>query len=227
MDEIDGDLDRSVPMQRLLQGDVGAGKTLVAVYALLRAVERDGQGAMMAPTETLATQHLLAISELCEPLGVRVTPLMQAMPARERRAALGVIESGEPQLVVGTHALIQERGGVRQAGRRGGRRAAPLRRRAAPGARGEGARRRPAPHVLHMTATPIPRTLALTVYGDLDVSVLDELPPGRKPVVTRLVPRARRDEVFARMRAAAGRGPAGVRRLPAGDRVGARRGDGR
>ena len=200
MAEIDADLDRSVPMQRLLQGDVGSGKTLVAVHALLRAVERDGQGAMMAPTETLATQHLLGVTALCEPLGVRVTPLMQAMPARERRAALGVIESGEPQLVVGTHALIQEavvfgqlevavvdeqhRFGVEQ------RQALEAKARAA----GK------APHVLHMTATPIPRTLALTVYGDLDVSVLDELPPGRRPVVTRLVPRARRDEVFARMR---------------------------
>ena len=200
MAEIDGDLDRSLPMQRLLQGDVGSGKTLVAVYALLRAVERDGQGAMMAPTETLATQHLVGVSELCGPLGVRVTPLMQAMPARERRAALGVIESGEPQLVVGTHALIQDavvfgrldvavvdeqhRFGVEQ------RRALEAK------ARDAGH----TPHVLHMTATPIPRTLALTVYGDLDVSVLDELPPGRKPVVTRLVSRARRDEVFARMR---------------------------
>ena len=198
--EIDVDLDRSVPMQRLLQGDVGSGKTLVAVLALLRAVERDGQGAMMAPTETLATQHLLGVTALCEPLGVRVTPLVQGMPARERRAALGVIESGEPQVVVGTHALIQDavvfgrlevavvdeqhRFGVEQ------RRALEAK------ARDSGH----APHVLHMTATPIPRTLALTVYGDLDVSVLDELPPGRKPVVTRLVPRARRDEVFARMR---------------------------
>src|SRR6185437_15212816 len=198
--EIDVDLDRSVPMQRLLQGDVGSGKTLVAVLALLRAVERDGQGAMMAPTETLATQHLLGVTALCEPLGVRVTPLVQGMPARERRAALGVIESGEPQVVVGTHALIQDavvfgrlevavvdeqhRFGVEQ------RRALEAK------ARDSGH----APHVLHMTATPIPRTLALTVYGDLDVSVLDELPPGRKPVVTRLVPRGRRDEVFARMR---------------------------
>jgi ATP-dependent DNA helicase RecG len=200
MAEIDADLDRSVPMQRLLQGDVGAGKTLVAVHALLRAVERDGQGAMMAPTETLATQHLLGVSALCEPLGVRVTSLQQGMPARERRAALGVIESGEPQIVVGTHALIQDavvfgrlevavvdeqhRFGVEQ------RRALEDKARSASSA----------PHVLHMTATPIPRTLALTVYGDLDVSVLDELPPGRKPVITRLVPRARRDEVFARMR---------------------------
>jgi ATP-dependent DNA helicase RecG len=200
MAEIDRDLDRSTPMQRLLQGDVGSGKTLVAVHTLLRAVEREGQGAMMAPTETLATQHLIGVSALCEPLGVRVTPLMQGMPARERRAALGVIESGEPQIVVGTHALIQDavvfgrlevavvdeqhRFGVEQ------RRALEQK------ARSAGA----APHVLHMTATPIPRTLALTVYGDLDVSVLDELPPGRKPVLTRLVPRARRDEVFARMR---------------------------
>ena len=198
--EIDSDLDRSVPMQRLLQGDVGSGKTLVAVHSLLRAVERDGQGAMMAPTETLASQHLLGVSALLEPLGVRVTPMMQAMPARERRAAMQVIESGEPQIVVGTHALIQEavvfgrlevavvdeqhRFGVEQ------RRALEAK------ARDSGH----APHVLHMTATPIPRTLALTVYGDLDVSVLDELPPGRRPVVTRLVPRARRDEVFARMR---------------------------
>jgi ATP-dependent DNA helicase RecG len=198
--EIDGDLDRSVPMQRLLQGDVGSGKTLVALHALLRAVERDGQGALMAPTETLATQHLIGITALCDPLGVRVTPLMQGMPARERRAALGVIEAGEPQLVVGTHALIQDavvfgrldvavvdeqhRFGVEQ------RRALEAK------ARGSGH----APHVLHMTATPIPRTLALTVYGDLDVSVLDELPPGRRPVVTRLVARSRRGEVFARMR---------------------------
>ena len=131
MAEIDGDLDRSVPMQRLLQGDVGSGKTLVAVHALLRAVERDGQGAMMAPTETLATQHLLGVTALCEPLGVRVTPLVQAMPARERRAALGVIESGEPQVVVGTHALIQDAVVFGRLERGGGRRAAPLRRGAA------------------------------------------------------------------------------------------------
>ena len=200
MAEIDSDLSRTVPMQRLLQGDVGAGKTAVAVYGLLRAVEREGQGALMAPTETLSSQHLLVISSLCEPLGVRVTPLVNAMPARERRAALSVIESGEPQIVVGTHALIQDtvlfgrlevavvdeqhRFGVDQ--------------RRALEEKARGASR--APHVLHMTATPIPRTLALTVYGDLDVSVLDELPPGRTPVITRLVPRSRGGEVFARMR---------------------------
>ena len=200
MREIDRDLATDVPMQRLLQGDVGSGKTAVAVYALLRAVERDGQGALMAPTETLATQHLLGISALCEPLGVRVTQLVNGMPARERRAALGVIESGEPQIVVGTHALIQDAvvfGGLEVAVVDEQHRFGVEQRRALEEkARADGR----APHVLHMTATPIPRTLALTVYGDLDVSVLDELPPGRTPVITRLVPRARRDEVFARMR---------------------------
>ena len=200
MREIDRDLAKDVPMQRLLQGDVGSGKTAVAVYALLRAVERDGQGALMAPTETLATQHLLGISALCEPLDVRVTQLVNGMPARERRAALGVIESGEPQIVVGTHALIQDAvvfGGLEVAVVDEQHRFGVEQRRALEEkARSDGR----APHVLHMTATPIPRTLALTVYGDLDVSVLDELPPGRTPVVTRLVPRARRDEVFARMR---------------------------
>jgi ATP-dependent DNA helicase RecG len=154
----------------------------------------------MAPTETLATQHLLGISALCEPLGVRVTQLVNGMPARERRAALGVIESGEPQVVVGTHALIQDAvvfGGLEVAVVDEQHRFGVEQRRALEEkARTEGR----APHVLHMTATPIPRTLALTVYGDLDVSVLDELPPGRTPGVTRLVPRARRDEVFGRMR---------------------------
>ncbi len=154
----------------------------------------------MAPTETLATQHLLGISALCEPLGVRVTQLVNGMPARERRAALGVIESGEPQIVVGTHALIQDAvvfGGLEVAVVDEQHRFGVEQRRALEEkARSDGR----APHVLHMTATPIPRTLALTVYGDLDVSVLDELPPGRTPVITRLVPRARRDEVFARMR---------------------------
>jgi ATP-dependent DNA helicase RecG len=197
--EIDGDLARPVPMRRLLQGDVGSGKTAVAVYALLRAVESGGQGALMAPTETLATQHLLAVGAACEPLGVRVVGLMQGLPARERRAALGVIESGEPLVVVGTHALIQQAvafGGltvavVDEQHRFGVEQRRALEEKAADG---------PSPHVLHMTATPIPRTLAMTVYGDLDVSVLDELPPGRTPVVTRLVGGARRDEVFARMR---------------------------
>jgi ATP-dependent DNA helicase RecG len=197
--EIDADLRRAVPMRRLLQGDVGSGKTAVAAYALVRAVEADGQGALMAPTETLATQHLIGLTELCEPLGVRVVALMQGMAARERRAAAGLVASGEPAIVVGTHALIQagvDYGGLRVAVVDEQHRFGVGQRRAlAEKAEGEAA-----PHVLHMTATPIPRTLALTVYGDLDVSVLDELPPGRTPVVTRVLGLDRRDEVFARMR---------------------------
>ena len=196
---IDADLGRTTPMRRLLQGDVGSGKTAVAVYALLRAVDAGRQGALMAPTETLATQHLVNVSEICADLGVRVVGLTNGMPAAERRAALQVIESGEPLVVVGTHALIQDAvvfGGlavavVDEQHRFGVEQRAALERKADAGI---------APHVLHMTATPIPRTLAMTVFGDLDVTVLDELPPGRTPVVTRLVPGLRRQEVFARMR---------------------------
>jgi ATP-dependent DNA helicase RecG len=198
LEDIDGDLARAVPMRRLLQGDVGSGKTAVAAYALVRAVESGGQSALMAPTETLASQHLLGVSAICEPLGVRVAGLMQGMPARERRAALEVIESGEPMVVVGTHALIQQAvvfGGLRVAVVDEQHRFGVEQRQAL-----EGKTDGPIPHVLHMTATPIPRTLALTVYGDLDLTVLDELPPGRTPVVTRLVGSHRRDDVFARMR---------------------------
>jgi ATP-dependent DNA helicase RecG len=197
--EIDADLARTRPMRRLLQGDVGSGKTAVAVYALVRGIESGGQAALMAPTETLATQHLLAVAAACELLGIRVVGLMQGMPARERRAALGVIESGEPLVVVGTHALIQQAvvfGELRVAVIDEQHRFGVEQRQALEGKADQGAM----PHVLHMTATPIPRTLALTVYGDLDLSVLDELPPGRTPVVTRLVGTHRRDQVFERMR---------------------------
>ncbi len=187
-------------MRRLLQGDVGSGKTAVAVYALLRAVDAGRQGALMAPTETLATQHLVNVSDACDGLGVRVVGLTNGMPAPERRAALQLIESGEPLIVVGTHALIQDAvvfGGL-------ARRRWSTSSTASASSSGPRSSARPrtgtTPHVLHMTATPIPRTLAMTVFGDLDVTVLDELPPGRTPVVTRLVPEARRTEVFARMR---------------------------
>ncbi|MHB8643257.1 MAG: ATP-dependent DNA helicase RecG [Gaiellaceae bacterium] len=168
--EIDADLARSIPMQRLLQGDVGSGKTVVALYALLRAVERGRQGALMAPTETLAEQHFLTLESLCTELGVRVALLTGSVKgARDTEA----------DILVGTHALIQEgaalprlavavvdeqhRFGVEQ-------------RRALAEGR--------APHVLHMTATPIPRTLALTVYGDLSVSEIAKPPASRKPIVT-------------------------------------------
>jgi ATP-dependent DNA helicase RecG len=194
MEEIDGDLDRTVPMQRLLQGDVGSGKTVVALHALLRAVEAGRQGALMAPTETLAEQHFLTIDELCAPLGVRVTLLTSSLRAKEHAAARQLIASGDAQVVVGTHALIekevdfsdlavavvdeQHRFGVAQ-------RTALVEGRS--------------PHVLHLTATPIPRTLALTVYGDLDVSELALPPADRKPIVTAWVADDRSSEAYSRL----------------------------
>ena len=186
--EIDADLTRTVPMQRLLQGDVGSGKTVVALYALLRAVENGRQGALMAPTETLAEQHFLTISDLCLELGVSCGLLTNATPKRDRATALGA------DVVVGTHALIQEgvelrdlavavvdeqhRFGVEQ-------------RKALAAGRG--------PHVLHMTATPIPRTLALTIYGDLAVSEIAKPPASRKPIVTSHIGEERASEAYTRL----------------------------
>jgi ATP-dependent DNA helicase RecG len=183
--EIDDDLDGTVPMRRLLQGDVGSGKTVVAVHTLLRAVERGHQGAFMAPTETLAEQHLETLAALVGPLA-RCELLTSRLSAAERRAALARIAAGEADVVIGTHALIQgdvafadlavvvvdeqHRFGVVQRDEMG--------RRAAAGGR--------APHALYMTATPIPRTLALTFYGDLDVTVIAGAPAGRTPVATKL-----------------------------------------
>jgi ATP-dependent DNA helicase RecG len=183
--EIDADLARSMPMQRLLQGDVGSGKTVVALYALLRAVERGRLGALMAPTETLAEQHFLTVEPICAELGVRVGLLTGSVKGRGEDA----------QIVVGTHALIQEgvdlgelavavvdeqhRFGVEQ-------------RKALVEGR--------TPHVLHMTATPIPRTLALTVYGDLAVSEIAKPPAARKPIVTRWIPEERAAEAYRRLR---------------------------
>jgi ATP-dependent DNA helicase RecG len=186
--EIDADLARAVPMQRLLQGDVGSGKTVVALYALLRAVEHGRQGALMVPTETLAEQHFLTIEGLCAELGVTCALLTSASPKKVRVAALNA------DVVVGTHALIQEgvelrdlavavvdeqhRFGVEQ------RKAL---------AQGR------APHVLHMTATPIPRTLALTVYGDLAVSEIAKPPAARKPIVTSRIQEERASVAYTRL----------------------------
>jgi ATP-dependent DNA helicase RecG len=194
MAEIDADLDRAVPMQRLLQGDVGSGKTVVALHALLRAVEAGRQGALMAPTETLAEQHFLTVDELCTQLGVRVTLLTSSLRAKDHAAARQLIASGDAQIVVGTHALIekevdfsdlavavvdeQHRFGVAQ-------RTALVEGRS--------------PHVLHLTATPIPRTLALTVYGDLEVSELALPPADRKPIVTAWVTDERSSEAYSRL----------------------------
>ncbi|HEY6029733.1 MAG TPA: ATP-dependent DNA helicase RecG, partial [Gaiellaceae bacterium] len=183
--EVDADLARTVPMQRLLQGDVGSGKTVVALYALLRAVEAGRLGALMAPTETLAEQHFLTIEGICAQLGVPCA--LRTGSVRGEVPDIGV--------VVGTHALIQEgvelsnlavavvdeqhRFGVEQ-------------RRALAEGR--------SPHVLHMTATPIPRTLALTVYGDLQVSEIAKPPANRKPIVTAWVTAERSSDAYKRLR---------------------------
>jgi ATP-dependent DNA helicase RecG len=183
LSEVDADLARSVPMQRLLMGEVGSGKTVVALYTLLRAVEHGYQGALMAPTETLAEQHFATIQKLMPGSLVPVGLLTGSTPARRRADLFGKLASGELPLIVGTHALIedtvqfarlgvavvdeQHRFGVRQ--------------RAALDAKAAGDER---PHVLHMTATPIPRTLALAGYGDLDHTLLQELPMGRRPIKT-------------------------------------------
>jgi ATP-dependent DNA helicase RecG len=185
--ELDRDLARTTPMQRLLQGDVGSGKTVVALYALLRAVEAGRQGALMAPTETLAEQHFLTIEGICNELGVRCALVTGSVKTRA---------ASDADVIVGTHALIQKgfafrdlavavvdeqhRFGVEQRS-----------------ALTEGR----APHVLHMTATPIPRTLALTVYGDLSVSEIAKPPASRKPIVTAWVGEERSSEAYTRLRA--------------------------
>jgi ATP-dependent DNA helicase RecG len=195
IDEIDADLARTTPMQRLLQGDVGAGKTVVALYALLRAVECGRQGALMAPTETLAEQHSLTLETLCDGLGVRVSLLTSSVRAREHAAVRQLIASGDAHIVVGTHALIQKEvdfhdlavAVVDEQHRFGvGQRSALVEGRS--------------PHVLHMTATPIPRTLALTLYGDLETSELAVLPSNRKPIVTAWVGEERSSEAYTRLR---------------------------
>jgi ATP-dependent DNA helicase RecG len=210
LEEIREELAGTRPMQRLLMGEVGSGKTVVALYAMLRAVEHGMQAALMAPTETLAEQHFATVQRLIGGEQVPAALLTGATPARRRADILGKLESGELGLVVGTHALIepdvrfrslavavvdeQHRFGVRQRAALDGK-----------GARAEGGEGpigdRPAPHVLHMTATPIPRTLALAGYGDLDVSSLRELPRGRQAIATRIVTGDRaRERAYEKLR---------------------------
>jgi ATP-dependent DNA helicase RecG len=202
-DEIRRDMAAPHPMHRLLQGDVGSGKTIVAAMGMLTAIEAGHQAALMAPTEILAEQHLMTFQRLLEPLGVSVTLLTSALKGRERTARRAAVAAGEVSCVVGTHALVQERVEFKRLGlvvvdeqhRFGVAQRARLK------AKGEH------PDVLVMTATPIPRTLALTLYGDLDVSVLDELPPGRQPIVTVARTDSRRPQIYAFLReqVAAGR----------------------
>jgi len=192
--DIDADLGRTMPMHRLLQGDVGAGKTVVALYALLRAVETGRQAAIMAPTETLAEQHFLTIDELCAGLGIRVELLTSSLRARQHANVRQRIASGDALLVVGTHALIQKEVEFRDLAVV----VVDEQHRFGVGQRSALAEGR-SPHVLHMTATPIPRTLALTIYGDLDVSELAVLPANRKPVITRRIPEERASEAYTRL----------------------------
>jgi ATP-dependent DNA helicase RecG len=219
--EISDNLRASHPMQRLLQGDVGSGKTIVAALAAAQAIDSGYQVALMAPTEILADQHFRKIASWMEPLGVTVVWLTGSMKKKEKTVAQALIESGSAQLVIGTHALIQDAVQFARLGlvivdeqhRFGVGQRLSLRNKGLPQCvqstpsptlppQGGGGNMVPqqgemVPHQLMMSATPIPRTLAMTYYADLDVSVIGELPPGRTPVVTRIVDQQRRLEVIA------------------------------
>ena len=193
--EIATDLGQPHPMQRLLQGDVGSGKTVVAALAMLHAVEAGYQAALMAPTEILAEQHYRKLAAWLEPLGLEVAWLTGSLKKREKQAAIAKVGAGDTPIIVGTHALIEDKVEFARLGlaivdeqHRFG-----VRQRLALKEKGLFA------HQLAMSATPIPRTLAMSYYADLDVSVLDELPPGRSPVTTKLVSEARRDQIVARV----------------------------
>jgi ATP-dependent DNA helicase RecG len=203
LEVIDNDIGQPEPMQRLLMGEVGSGKTVVALYAMLRAVEHGFQAALMAPTETLADQHFQTVQRLLGSESVSAGLLTGSTPARRRGDLLAKLSTGELSLIVGTHALIedtvrferlavvvideQHRFGVGQ--------------RAALAAGGRGQNQGQVPHELHMTATPIPRTLALSHYGDLDITILRELPRGRQPIMTHVCSTdAERERAYARIR---------------------------
>ncbi len=205
-DEISEDLGRAYPMHRLLQGDVGSGKTVVAAIAAAQVIDNGAQVALMAPTEILAEQHYRKLSAWLEPLGVKIAWLSGSLPAKARREATAAAAEGAVHLMVGTQALVQDHVVFHNLGlsivdeqhRFGvGQRLALSR---------KGEEGRLAPHQLHMSATPIPRTLAMTFFADLDVSVIDELPPGRTPVLTKLVADARREEVLGHIAQAARQG---------------------
>lgn len=204
--EIEADLSRPHPMLRLVQGDVGSGKTVIAALAMLQALESGYQAAMMAPTELLAEQHYRVFKRWFEPLGIKVVFLSSHVKASERRTTLKAIEDGSAQIMLGTHALFQQdvkfaklalvivdeqhRFGVHQRAL----------------FREKGVHADYHPHQLIMTATPIPRTLAMSFYADLDCSVIDELPPGRTPIATTVIANSRREEVIARIREACQQG---------------------
>jgi ATP-dependent DNA helicase RecG len=207
--EIAVDLGKNFPMYRLLQGDVGSGKTVVAALAALQAIEYGAQVALMAPTEILAEQHYEKLKSWCEPLGIKVCWLAGSVSAKDRREALLAIRSGVAKLVVGTQALIQESVDFQSLGliivdeqhRFGVTQRLTLSR------KGEHVDLTDSvPHQLTMSATPIPRTLAMTFYADLEVSSIDELPPGRTPVVTKLIASDRRSELIQHIAQACDKG---------------------
>ena len=203
--EVRSDLKQDFPMQRLLQGDVGSGKTIVAALAAVQAIDSGFQAVLMAPTEILAEQHFRKIAAWLEPLGITTAWLTGSLKKKEKEQAQSLIASGAAHLIIGTHALIQETVQFAKLGlvivdeqhRFGVGQRLSLRNKGIAGQ---------VPHQLMMSATPIPRTLAMTYYADLEVSVIDELPPGRTPIVTRMVDQQRRDEVIARVHAAAQEG---------------------
>ncbi|HLI47435.1 MAG TPA: ATP-dependent DNA helicase RecG [Chthonomonas sp.] len=191
--DIAADMSSGRLMNRLVQGDVGSGKTMVALAAILMAVQNGYQAALMAPTEILAQQHAIVLRRLLEPLQLRVELAIGSLSKREKQEVYERLRTGESLIAVGTHALIQEDVGFARLGLAiidEQHRFGVLQRRAL-------SRKGEQPHVLVMTATPIPRTLTLTLYGDLDVSVLDELPPGRKPITTHWRSRSKREQVYA------------------------------
>lgn len=198
--EIEQDLEKPHPMMRLVQGDVGSGKTLVAALAALRALEHGYQVALMAPTELLAEQHALNFAQWLEPMGINVGWLAGKLKGKAKEAELAKIASGEAQMVVGTHALFQEHVAfhhlalviIDEQHRFGVHQRLELRE--------KGEKQGTFPHQLIMTATPIPRTLAMTAYADLETSVIDELPPGRTPIQTVAIPDTKRDDIVERVR---------------------------
>ena len=204
--EVARDLEKPIPMLRLVQGDVGSGKTVVAAYAALQAVENNFQAAVMAPTEILAEQHFQNFTQWAEPLGLKVAWLAGKVKGKQRESQLAAIADGSAQIVVGTHALFQEDVRFYNLGlavideqhRFGVHQRLSLREKGRDGVK--------TPHQLIMTATPIPRTLTMSAYADLDCSIIDELPPGRTPVNTVVIADSRRDQVIERVRAACSEG---------------------
>ncbi len=205
-EEVSADLTKRLPMLRLVQGDVGSGKTVVAALAALQTVENGYQAAVMAPTEILAEQHFINFSQWMEPLGIKVAWLAGKVKGKQRVAQLAAIADGSAQIVIGTHALFQEEVRFYNLGlavideqhRFGVHQRLSLREKGRDGRR--------SPHQLIMTATPIPRTLTMSAYADLDCSVIDELPPGRTPVNTVVIEDSRRDQVIERVRVACAEG---------------------